>query len=106
MGIDFSEIEVYLSEEGNIIVIVLPEVKVTDFSVDSNNLQFLFLDEDANNGTVYATGNKLCVDDLKQKSAGFEDMKQFAKENAENIIEAITLPLLKQSENNFQLVII
>lgn len=106
MGIDFSEIEVYLSEEDQVVVCVLPDVKVTDLYVNSDNLQFLFIDESANTGTVYASAHQLCVEQLKKESAGFDEMKKFAKENAENLIEAITLPLLKQSGSEIQFVIV
>lgn len=103
-GIDFNDIAISVDVEDEEIEIKLPSVKVNDFHVRFESLDFMFMDSKSNTATVASEAYQICVDDLKLKSLGFGDQRTLAKENAEKIIEGLMYPFLQQLGDGFQVV--
>lgn len=104
LGIDFNEIKISIDVEKNQIEISLPNVKVNDFNVRFESLDFMFMDTKSNTATVASEAYQVCVNDVKVKSLGFLDQRKLAIENAEKIIEGLMYPFLQELGDGFQVV--
>lgn len=97
-GIDFQEIEITSDSDTNTIYVTLPEVYITDVNVDVSSLDFLFYNDKANTSTVSAQALKACEADVRAESEQQESIFLLAKQNAENVINALASPILEQSD--------
>ena len=51
-GIDFEQVEISVDDTAKIISVKLPEVKITDITVDIESMDYIFIDDHANTETV------------------------------------------------------
>lgn len=103
-GIDFQDCTATLDAANNIILITLPEVGITDVTVDPGSLDYIFVNKKAETATVSSQALPLCKKDATTESEKQDALLSFAEENAKNVITALTRPLLEQSETNYTLV--
>lgn len=104
-GIDFSQVQVEVDKEAKTVVITLPQVSITDVSVDSTTLDYIFVDKKAETATVSEQALKLCQADVEQETAAQEGILDLAQQNARNVVEALTRPLLDQSSPDYTLTV-
>lgn len=104
-GIDFKAVEIELNEETNEIHIKVPDASISEIDVDMSSLDFMFMDEKYNKPEVtseaYAICRKDVEDDCKNQSAIFE----LARQNAANVLKAMTSPIVEQLEASYTVVV-
>lgn len=103
-GIDFQDCTATLDAANNIILITLPEVGITDVTVDPGSLDYIFVNKKAETATVSSQALPLCKKDATTESESQDALLDFAEENAKNVITALTRPLLEQSGTHYTLV--
>ena len=101
-GIDFEQVKVHVDNEAKKISITIPEVKITDVSVDIASLDYIFMDDDANTETVSQEAYKACIEDVTNESSSETAIYELAEKNANNIVEALINPFIEQLDSEYQ----
>lgn len=104
-GIDFQKVEISMDEEQKTITLKVPEAHITNLNVDESSLDFIFLNQKANKSGVTEAAYKACVEDVRQESEQQTAICELAKQNAENVLKALTNPIVNQLGEGYQLVI-
>ena len=104
-GIDFSQTQITVDDEAKTVVITLPTVTVTDTAVDPTTLDYIFVDKKAETATVSEQALKLCEADVLQEVSGQTAILTLAHQNARNAVEALTKPLVSQSNPDYTLTV-
>lgn len=102
-GIDFDKIEIDVDNDEKVISVKLPEIKITDVTVDIGSLDYIFMDNKANTETVSSEAYKKCIEDVTRESHEEEAIYELARQNAKNIIEALIRPFVEQLDSEYQL---
>lgn len=102
-GIDFEQVEISVDNEAKKITVTIPEVKITDVNVDIATLDYIFENEKANTETVSQEAYKACKEDVENESASKDAIYKLAKQNAENVVEALISPFVKQLDVEYEL---
>ena len=87
-GIDFDQVEISVDDETKIISVKLPEIKITDITVDIESMDYIFINDNANTETVSEEAYKQCIDDVTNESNSETAIYELAGQNAKNIVEA------------------
>lgn len=103
LGMDFSEIQANLNLEHRQLEVTLPHIKVTDYEVFFESLDFMFINSKSNTATVASEAYQFCINDVKVKSLQFTTERELATENAKNIIQGLMYPFLQQLGSEFTL---
>ena len=96
LGIDADQISANYKMDTNTYTIRLPEVKVQSMTVNAGTLDYLFVDRSYDNMQTSVGAQAKCEEDLKKRVAEDEKMIQYAKNNTEAEIKAITEPIVNQ----------
>lgn len=104
-GIDFGKLDIQVDNDANVIHIKIPEVYIIDVNVDIASLDFIFYNNDANTSTVSEEAFKACEEDVRQESEKQEAIFTLAKQNAMNVLTALTKPIVEQLDAEYTLVI-
>ena len=104
-GIDFQKIEISMDEEQKTITLKVPEAHITNQSVEMSSLDFIFLNQKADKSGVTEAAYKACEEDVRQESEQQTAICELAKQNAENVLKALTKPIVDQLGDGYQLVI-
>lgn len=104
-GIDFSQTQITVDDEAKTVVITLPTVTVTDTAVDPTTLDYIFVDKKAETATVSEQALKLCEADVAQETVEQTAILTLAQQNARNVVEALTRPLVNQSNPDYTLTV-
>lgn len=104
-GIDFQTVGVSMDEEQKIITLKVPEAHITNLAVDMSSLDFIFLNKKADKSGVTEDAYKACEEDVKRESEQQTAICELAKQNAENVLKALTKPIVDQLGDGYQLVI-
>ena len=96
----------YVSYEARVKAgIVMDDIQITEINVDISSLDFIFYNLKANTSSVTQEAYKACEDDAKEEVETQEAILTLAKQNAVNIIKALTSPIVEQLDAEYQLVI-
>lgn len=104
-GIDFKEVIIDINNELKVISIQIPEVKITDTTVDITTLDYLFENDKANTENVSQEAYKACIEDVKNECNTEDAIYELAEQNAKNIVEALIKPFVSQLDEEYTLVI-
>lgn len=104
-GIDFRAVDISINEEQKTITLKVPEAHITNQSVEMSSLEFIFLNKKANKPGVTEVAYKVCEEDVRQESEQQTAICELAKQNAENVLKALTKPIVNQLGDGYQLVI-
>lgn len=104
-GIDFEKIEISVDSEAKAINIDVPEVYITEVNVDISSLDFIFYNKKANASTVTQEAFKACEEDVQKESGQQAAIFELAQQNAENVLTALTRPIVEQLDSEYTLVI-
>ena len=104
-GIDFQKVEISMDEEQKTIILKVPEAHITNQSVEMSSLDFIFLNQKADKSGVTEAAYKACEEDVRQESEQQSAICELAKQNAENVLKALTKPIVDQLGDGYQLVI-
>lgn len=100
-GIDFEQVEIKVDNETKKITITIPEIKITDVTVDIASLDYIFENKKANTETVSQEAYKACIEDVTKESSKKEAIYELAEKNAENMVEALISPFVKQLDAEY-----
>lgn len=92
-GIDFRAVDISINEEQKTITLKVPEAHITNQSVEMSSLDFIFLNQKADKSGVTEAAYKACEEDVRQESEQQTAICELAKQNAENVLKALTNPL-------------
>ena len=111
VGLDMKKIKVEIedTEEENrkTVVIVLPEIEITNVNVDPGSFDYIFESSSANTSDVSITAQKVCKTDAEKECKSNIALFNLARENAAHTVEALMKPLLEQrDEYKYELKII
>ena len=101
VGFDFSKISFVLDDDAKTIVVNIPKVSITDTTVDITSLDYIFVNDKANNETVSQIAYKACEDDVAAESAEQKAIFELAQQNAENIVRALVVPFVEQLDAEY-----
>ena len=104
-GIDFRAVDISINEEQKTITLKVPEAHITNQSVEMSSLEFIFLNKKADKPGVTEVAYKACEEDVRQESEQQTAFCDLAKQNAENVLKALTKPIVDQLGDGYQLVI-
>lgn len=104
-GIDFQAVKIAMNEEQKTITLKVPEAHVINQDVDESSMEFIFLNKKANKSGVTETAYKACEEDVRQESEQQTAICELAAQNAENVLRALTQPIVDQLGEGYQLVI-
>lgn len=104
-GIDFSQTKIAVDSKNKTVVITLPEVTITDATVDPSTLDYIFVDKKAETASVSEQALKLCEADVAQETKSQDGILKLARQNALNVVEALTRPLVTQSDPDYTLTV-
>ena len=104
-GIDFRAVDISINEEQKTITLKVPEAHITNQSVEMSSLDFIFLNKKADKPGVTEVAYKACEEDVRQESEQQTAICELAKQNAENVLKALTKPIVDQLGDGYQLVI-
>lgn len=104
-GIAMDDVQMAVDNNSKVITITLPEVKITEINVDISSLDFIFYNPKANTATVTQEAYKACEEDVKAEAETQEAILTLARQNAVNIIKALTSPIIEQLDAEYHLVI-
>lgn len=102
-GIDFEKVDIQLDEDTKTVIVQLPQVTINDVIVDVASLQYIFLDKNKNDVGVTEEAYKLCQEDARRESGEQQAIVELAQENAQNILTALTQPLIEQADEEYTL---
>lgn len=104
-GIDFTKADIVVDKGNKTVVITLPEVTITNTAVDPATLEYIFVNKKAETPTVSEQAIKLCEADVAQETSSQDGILELARQNARNVVEALTHPLIAQSAPDYTLTI-
>lgn len=102
-GIDFSQIDLFVDDATKTVHIDMPDVYITDVNVDISSLDFIFYNKDDNTSAVTQEAYKACEEDAEKESMAEDAIITLAQQNAENVLTALTQPLMEQLGSTYTL---
>ncbi len=104
-GIDFEQIIIDVNNEAKEIIVTMPEIQINDISVDIASLDYIFINDKANNETVAQEAYEACKADVERESSQEDAICDLAEQNAKNVIEALVRPFVDQMDAEYVIVI-
>lgn len=101
VGFDIDKISLDVNTEEKHIVVTIPAVKITDVTVDIASLDYIFVNDKANNENTLHTAYKACEEDVAQESQTQDAIFELAQQNAENYVKALVLPFVQQMDEEY-----
>ncbi len=102
-GIDFQQVDINLDNEKKVIKVKIPEIKINDINVDIASLDYIFMNDKANTETVSEQAYEKCIEDVTSEVDTEDAIYELAKENAQNIIEALIKQFINQLDAEYKL---
>lgn len=97
-AIDFDKVEFTVDAANKKIEVDIPDVYITEPTVDIASLDFIFYNKKANVPSVTQQAYKACEADVKAEAENTSVIIELAQENAEDVIEALIKPFAEQME--------
>jgi len=104
-GIDFERIGIEVDTVRKTVTITMPEVHITEVTVDIGSMDFIFMDRKANSPSLSQSAYKVCKEDARSEAEEQEAIFEMAQKNAQNTLTALVEPFLEQVDEEFTLVI-
>ena len=104
-GIEFEKIAIDIDDTEKIINITLPPVHIMEINVDIASLDYIFYNDKANTVSVSQEAFKACEADFENESRQQDKIFELATQNAKNILDALTRPIIEQLYADYTLVI-
>ena len=102
-GIDFKEVKINVDRGKKIIVVTMPEIKITKVNVDIASLDYIVVNKKLNTETISIEAYAECEKDAKREITKENAIYELAEQNAENIIEALIMPFVKELDSEYKL---
>lgn len=102
-GFNFDEIKVNVDDEEKKIQIIIPDIEITDVTVYAESMDFIFTNKKADDSTVTQEAYKACREDVERESKKEKAIYDLAKQNAVNVMKALTSPFVEQLDGDYEL---
>lgn len=102
-GLDFEGIAFGLDPEAKVIRATLPPVRITKVNVDITSLDYIFLNKKKNASSVSQEAYRACEADARRESEAEQAIFALARQNAENIMQALITPFVEQLDEGYAL---
>ena len=104
-GIDFSKVEFVEDKTNKKITAKIPAVEVNDIVVDPSSLDFIFNNKKADNIDITQVALTACEEDVYREVTEGSALLEIARENAVNVIKALTEPIVEQVYSDYTFVV-
>ena len=109
-SINMADIDVQIDDnvgEGQAkkIIVTLPQLQVKQIDVDMASLDYMFVKKSANTADVSEEAYAACIADAGSECRGNDVFLQMAKENCENTVKALLMPIIENQDESYELVI-
>ncbi|MCM1431664.1 MAG: DUF4230 domain-containing protein [Muribaculaceae bacterium] len=101
-GIDFSKIQIDISDENKVVNLTLPDCTIQKTTVDFGSMEYIFTDKKYEDETISHEAYELCKSDIQQRAAYEEELLKLARENAISSVRAWVEPWIEQIDNEYQ----
>lgn len=102
-GLDAGKIEYDVDNINKIVIVDIPEIMITEITVEMTSLDYIFLNDKVNVSGVSELAYKACIKDVEKESAEKNTILQLAEENVKNIIKALVEPFIEQVDETYTL---
>ena len=104
-GFDFEKVVIEIDEESKTIHIDIPDIYITDKTVEISSLDFIFYNKKANTSTVTEEAFRACEEDVQRESEEQSAIFELAQQNARNVVKALTEPIIEQWDPQYRVVV-
>ena len=109
-SINMADIDVQIDDnvgEGQAkkVIVTLPQLQVKQINVDMASLDYMFVKKSANTTDVSEEAYAVCIADAGSECRGNDVFLQMAKENCENTVRALLVPIIENQDELYDLVI-
>lgn len=109
-SINMADIDVQIDDnvgEGQAkkVIVTLPQLEVKQINVDMASLDYMFVKKSANTADVSEEAYAACIADAGSECRGNDVFLQMAKENCENTVRALLMPIIENQDEPYNLVI-
>ncbi len=87
------------------IIVTLPQIQVKEINVDMGTMEYMFIKKSANTADVSEEAYAACIADAGEECRGNEELLRMARENAEDLVKALTNPIIENQDEPYNLVI-
>lgn len=87
------------------IIVTLPQIQVKEINVDMGTMEYMFIKKSANTADVSEEAYAACIADAGEECRGNDVFLQMAKENCENTVRALLMPIIENQDELYNLVI-
>ena len=105
-GIDFDEIEFRIDKEHKKMIIVMPEVSITNARTYIEKQKFIFRNSKYDTVSELSEANRICNLDIKKRVSEDNRLLETAKENAKIVLEHFFEPWLNTYYSDYTLEVI
>ena len=102
VGMDLNQIQYDIDEASHSITITLPKMEL-QAEVDIASLDYIFLEADAETGTVSQQAYGACIADVEAECQEEQEIFLLARTNAEKIVNALIEPLFSGMEQEYSI---
>jgi len=102
-GIDFEQITISVDHESKKVSVTLPPVEIMEIDVKIESLDFIFENKKANDEDTQKEAFVACQEDAKAECDKEGAIRELARQNAENAVEALIVPFITQVDDEFTL---
>lgn len=104
-GLNLDEVQASIDEKEERVLVTLPELVITSLDVEFGSLDYMFVNDKADESGVTERAYNACIDDLSKDISSQSAVCDLARQNAEDIIYAWMTPFINQLEGDYKLVI-
>lgn len=102
-GFDFKKVIFREDKELKKLFVEIPEIIINDTIVEIASLDYMFLNDKANQSGALAQAYSACIEDAELESKKQSAIYELAKQNAKNVMKALINPFLDQMEEKLEL---
>lgn len=104
-GFDVERVELEVDDAIKVISVTIPEIKITGIDVDIASLDYIFMNDKANESTVSEQAYKKCIEDVENESSSENAIYTLAGKNAKDVITALINPFIEQLDDDYELTV-
>lgn len=104
-GFDVERVELEVDDAKKVISVTIPEIKITGIDVDIASLDYIFMNDKANESTVSEQAYKKCIEDVENESSSENAICTLAGKNAKDVITALINPFIEQLDDDYELTV-
>lgn len=104
-GFDVERVELEVDDAIKVISVTIPEIKITGIDVDIASLDYIFMNDKANESTVSEQAYKKCIEDVENESCSENAICTLAGKNAKDVITALINPFIEQLDDDYELTV-